>query len=359
MTVPPAAKAWLVDTGERVGSTLAEAGLGWLTVEIGHLPAIYGVLLAGALAVLKAQVAKFLNGTVSPASFAPAQQPGQAEQDAPPDVAPEMNNIPTDATPVGVTAPQLGLVPAPGGPKLGRRPKPPDPRDFRLTRYLVRKLPTPPAHVNWAQFVPGFPMLLNNSIGDCGEAGWLHMLQVWLAAIGRLFTPTDAQVLGLYEVVAGYKPGEPSTDNGTVLRDLLKYVKANAVAGGQRITAYVAVDPRNRLQVKQALAEFGCLYAGVELTQAAYQDQGVHWKRVRGAKGKPDPNLGHCVVYTGYDARGVKTVTWGQEGTATWGWHDDCCVELWAVLSPDWMTAAGKNPDGVDWATLQQDLQAL
>lgn len=77
-------KAWLVDTLERVGFTAAEAGLGWLTTYLANLPPVYIVLFATALAALKAQVAKILPETVSPASFAPAQQPGQAMQDAPP-----------------------------------------------------------------------------------------------------------------------------------------------------------------------------------------------------------------------------------------------------------------------------------
>lgn len=78
-------KAWLVDTAERVGSTVAEAGVGWVIADLSHLPTIYTVLFAGGLAVLKAQLAKLAPRTVSPASFAPAQQPGQALEDAPPD----------------------------------------------------------------------------------------------------------------------------------------------------------------------------------------------------------------------------------------------------------------------------------
>lgn len=77
-------KAWLVDTAERVGFTAAEAGLGWLTTYLANLPPIYTILFATALAALKAQLAKLMPSTVSPASLAPAQQPGQAEQDAPP-----------------------------------------------------------------------------------------------------------------------------------------------------------------------------------------------------------------------------------------------------------------------------------
>lgn len=348
MKVNPAAKAWLVDTGERVGSTLGEAALGWLATYLAHLPAIYVLLFAPALTVLKAQLAKLVTDSVSPASLAPAQQPGQAEQDAPPNPDPAAggDRIPLDVT---SAADHLAVLPAADGPKLGRLPKPPDPRDFRLARYLTAALPKSPGKVNWAAAVAVFAMLLNDRIGDCAEAAWLHIRQLWMANVGRVFNPTDAQALALYQRIAGYNPNDPSTDRGTVLRDLLKAMKV----------PFVAVDPRNHEHVKAAIALFGGLYVGVELTQAAYREQGVHWRRVHGANGQPDPDLGHCVIYTGYDHSGVKTVTWGQEGTATWGWHDECCVEAWAIVSADWINAAGSSPTGLDLAKLQADLAAL
>lgn len=65
-------KAWMRDTAERVGSTVAEAGLGWLITYLTTLPATYTILFAGGLAVLKAQIAKLAPDTVSPSSLAPA-----------------------------------------------------------------------------------------------------------------------------------------------------------------------------------------------------------------------------------------------------------------------------------------------
>lgn len=77
-------KAWLVDTAERVVSTFGEAGISYAITYMAKLSPIYMILFAPVLATLKAQIAKQFGSTVSPASLAPAQQPGQSESDAPP-----------------------------------------------------------------------------------------------------------------------------------------------------------------------------------------------------------------------------------------------------------------------------------
>jgi len=97
-------KAWAVDTAERAASAFAWAfaslWLGPVLVTIangGDLPtALHGVLVlsvatkaavaafAPAFAIIKAAVATLRKSSMSPASFAPAEQPGQALQDAPP-----------------------------------------------------------------------------------------------------------------------------------------------------------------------------------------------------------------------------------------------------------------------------------
>jgi hypothetical protein len=68
----PSTKEWLHDTVERVGSTLAEAALAYLTTKLASLPPVYVLAFTPALAAFKAQIAKLVSGTVSPASLAPA-----------------------------------------------------------------------------------------------------------------------------------------------------------------------------------------------------------------------------------------------------------------------------------------------
>lgn len=99
---PDKVKAWLIDTLERAGATFVEyfagtfgfAGLvavangDWhQAASLAHLAGAAAV--AAAAAVVKAALAALKKTTVSPASFAPAQQPQQAQMDAPPPVKPK------------------------------------------------------------------------------------------------------------------------------------------------------------------------------------------------------------------------------------------------------------------------------
>lgn len=97
-------KAWLIDTGERAGFAFIWAfGCVWLAPVIfalangGDVPAaVHGVLVtsvawkaavagfAPAFAIIKAALATIRNESMSPASFAPPEQPGQALAGAPP-----------------------------------------------------------------------------------------------------------------------------------------------------------------------------------------------------------------------------------------------------------------------------------
>lgn len=352
-----AIKEWAIDAGERVASSFVEAVLGaiaagalahGLSLSVADSLAIAG--LTAAAATLKTLLAPIIPSTLTPASLVrgvkrvahtfPVPRP------APVAIEPDPGRI------------ALVPGPIPGGRRTGRKPFVPDASDLRFGRYLTKAFKVP-SSIDWAAAVPSFGMLLNDSLGDCGEAGWLHGLQVWLCNVGKMFVPTNAQALTLYEQVAGYVPGNASTDVGTNLRDLLKRMTKTPVPGTSKILAYVSVDPKNEAEVKAALTLTGWLYAGLNLTDHSYQDEGVNWTLTSGKGGQPDPELGHCVIFTGFTSRGVKTVTWGEEGTASWGYVAKCCDELYAIVSPDWMNAAGVDPSGLNTAQLEADVATL
>jgi hypothetical protein len=251
--------------------------------------------------------------------------------------------------------------------KLGRNWRKGDPRTLYASKYM-KSLPPPPPQAGYIDKVASWPMMLNDSLGDCTCAAAGHMIEQWTTYANNPIVPTDAQILQAYEVVGGYKPNDPSTDNGAVMLDVLKYWKKVGI-GGHKIAGYVALNPKNHTQMKQAIALFGNVYIGVALPLTAQTpvvgESGYPcWSLPPGGpigNGLPYSWGGHCIPLVGYgvDSRGqagTRLVTWGQVYDATWGFLDLYCDEAWAVVSQDWIDAQGKSPSGFDLYSLLADL---
>lgn len=321
MSIPPKIKAWVVDVGERVASAFGEgvvsAVLGGALAKGFNADTEHVLLFAGlsaAAAVLKGALASIVNGTVSPASFAPAQQPGQAQQDAPP---------PADGA-SSVFA-RVAQLPPPSGRKGGALPSPRDDRDWQAK---LPKLSTIPASCDFGAGIP-WAMLLNDRIGDCYPAALLHALQV---ISGGKFTPTDADALAVYEQVTGYDPhrtqpdGSNPTDNGTAGRPLFDWARAHGL-----ITSYAAV-PANRTAVRQAIAAHKAVLCEWALPVGA-EREGAKWTMPRSNRAAGSWGY-HATVEVGYTSRHNDNVTWGEEGTVTPPFEDAYLQAAWVVTAP-------------------------
>ena len=243
--------------------------------------------------------------------------------------------------------------------KLGKSSPRHDARTLMYATYRTDALAAPPTKIDWSTKMPAnCGMMLNDSIGDCAFAGIGHQSQCWTSNASVLFTPSDADVEGGYETVTGYNPKDPSTDQGTNLLDSLGWWK-NVGMAGHKIGAYVAVEPTNKLHVKEAIDLFGGVYIGVALPLTA-QQQAV-WSVVHQHTSSAQPNSwgGHCIVCVGYDASYVYFISWGKRMKMTWSFWLAYVDEVYAPLSTDWITKAGKAPSGFDLATLTSDLAAI
>ena len=242
---------------------------------------------------------------------------------------------------------------------LGRNPSPPDKRDLRFATYSVN-LPEPPPSTHWAQAVPSWLMDFNDTVGDCTCAAMEHMIRAWCSnAKNGCLLPSEADVLKAYEAITGYDPRTGANDDGANMRDVLKYWQKTGLAG-HKIAAYVAVNPRNKMQVQQAIWLFGGVYAGLDL--ALSQQKQKVWDVPRGGavgKGEPRSWGGHCVPFIDYDAKNPVNVTWGALKKMTWPFVKTYCSELYATLTQDWIDAHGKSPSGFDLPTLMSDLKAV
>jgi hypothetical protein len=240
--------------------------------------------------------------------------------------------------------------------KLGKLPPRHDRRTLMLEKYLPQ-LPPFPETMDWGGIVTSWPMFLNDRLGDCAYAAPGHMIQAWTANVGSLFTPTDDQILAAYAAGSGYNPDDPSTDQGAVELDVLKYWRNTGIAG-RIIGAYASIRPYNDSHVKAAIHLFGGLYIGVSLPVTA-QDQDI-WDVVPGdpPDARPGSWGGHAVNVTGYDLTGLDVVTWGAVKRMTWAFWGRYVDEVWGIISPDFLVG-GQSPDGFALEQLNEDLKAI
>jgi len=243
---------------------------------------------------------------------------------------------------------------------LGKRHARHDPRVPMLSRYLpMVSLPAPPDRVDWYSQVGDWGVMQNDMIGDCTCAAVAHAILQWTTYASTPNRLDDDEVVKLYEVVGGYNPADPSTDQGAVEVDVLNYW-LNSGVDGDNLTAYASLEVGNTIAIKDAINWFGNVYVGLALPLSA-QTQEVWSVPPRGAVGLGAPGSwgGHAVPVVGYDERGLLCVTWGQIKRMTYEFWSAYCDEAYALMSKDFVRAAGTTPDGISWQQLQTDMQAL
>lgn len=245
--------------------------------------------------------------------------------------------------------------------KLGKAPARHDSRTLQLAKYLPAKaLPAPPASEDFTKKVKKWPMMLNDNLGDCTCACAGHMIEQWTTYSNTPVVPTDASILKAYEVVGGYNPANPDSDQGAVILDVLNYWRKTGVAS-HKIMAFASLEPKNHSEVEDSVMLFGNCYIGVQLPLSA-QTQAVWAVPPGGATGQGAPGSwgGHAIPIVAYDSRGLTVITWGATKRMSWGFLDTYCDEAYAVLSQDWISNVTKlTPDKFDLSTLQADLNQI
>lgn len=240
-----------------------------------------------------------------------------------------------------------GLKPArPGQPRL------------RLADYVATTpLPTPPPAADWISNVPEWPMYGNDTVGDCGPAGLGHVVEsVTTYAQGHTVEVTEQDVIDFYSEVSGYRPGDPSTDVGVVLQDMLGYALKHTFAGHE-IVAFAAVDVSNPTEVQIGIDLFDAVITGITLPKSAEDEfnQGLPWDYEKGSRILG----GHCVPVLRYDQTGIDGVTWAAVQRMTKAFWRRYVAEGWIVITREWADTKGQTPTGLDLHALGADFQAL
>lgn len=245
--------------------------------------------------------------------------------------------------------------------KLGKRAPRIDSRTLKLARYFTPELPLAPPAVDWSAKVTNLGMMKNDEEGDCAEASPGHMEQCWTAANGSQVIISDADIIGAYSAITGYVPGDPSTDNGSVMLDVMNYWRKTGI-GGRKIAAFAALDLSNEEHFRQAIWLFGGVNIGAALS-ISDQNQEVWSIAISGDLGDPTPGSwgGHSYPIVGYDmATGrYKCITWGAPKYLTFDWMRAKVDEAFVALSSDWAAPGVLAPSGFDLVALQADLRAV
>jgi hypothetical protein len=251
--------------------------------------------------------------------------------------------------------------------RLGKKPATKDDRDLLFTKYLdATKLPPAPAEFGHETLFPpkGWGMLGNDEWGDCAWAGPAHETMLLTAEGGDPATFTTADVLSDYAAGTGFNesagpPGHNPTDNGSNVRDVLKYRRKTGIVDvtekRHKIGAFVKLEPKNLEQVYQALYIFQTVGIGLEFPGSAMEqfNEGKPWSVVEGAQIEG----GHYVCCVAKRTN-LDIVTWGALQQMTAPFFEKYCDEAWAYISTEDLQKK-ENPDGFDLAQLKKDLGQL
>lgn len=238
---------------------------------------------------------------------------------------------------------------------------------LKLRNYLRASMPTPPVALDLSG--PAMTCLRNveqnDALGDCVIAAKTHVDGIWTGNAGSLVSASSAQVLAQYEAIGGYKPGDPSTDQGCNMQTALNWWTQNTGPTGNKLTAWLGVDATNVLELKTALYLFENLFFGIALPDRWVTPFPSGDDFVWDVAGNADPNNGHCIPGYGYTVDSVRIVSWGLLGLLTYKAIASYAVassggELYVALSTDMLIKGQqKAPNGVDWASLISDWDGI
>lgn len=259
---------------------------------------------------------------------------------------------------------------------LGKLPATPDERDIKFGVVKAGlTLPTPPANFGHGETFgdgqaagdwqmngngpddtveSGFP-----GAGDCVFACGAHTTRETNKLAGRTVTITGKQSIADYSAVTGYVIGDDSTDNGTNMRDALKYRQTTGIvdASGNRhkIGAYVALEPGNLQEYFEAAYVFSAVEIGFNFQQAQDDqfDSGT-WDYVAGS-----PIVGgHAIPGFGRNQGRGGIVSWAKHLWITPAFYANLVDEAYAIVYPEELKN-GKTERGMDLAQLTSALASL
>lgn len=221
------------------------------------------------------------------------------------------------------------------------------------------RLPLPPVSCDYTGNLKHLGAMSNTSTSDCTAAACGHSIEVWTSQASTEYVVSDTTILSFYSATSGYVPGQPSTDQGAVASEVLRYWLSNSIAG-HGLAGLAAILPGNRSAMRDAIYWFGICYLGVDLPIAVQDADSWVLPDGQDPSGDWEPGSwgGHAIPACAYDADGVTVISWGKLFKIGWTFLDAYCDEAYGLLSSDWATATS-SPPGFNFAALEADMNAL
>jgi hypothetical protein len=248
--------------------------------------------------------------------------------------------------------------------KLGKLAAREDPHTLRLARYLAPSLREPPKISDWSAKAAAWPMYQNDQIGDCAIAMVGHARHCWSDndTDQAANIPTEQQVIDGYSRVGGYRPGNPTTDRGCVMLDVLETWRLEELCGGN-IRAYAKIHKSDLETALMGCHYFGGLLMGVQLPLGVQgKDEWLAPPReVQFGEWSPGGWGGHAVFGCGYDTerQRLKFVSWGKVMEMSFNFLTSYADEIYVAVSADFFGPDFTAPSGVDMNLLLGDLSAI
>ena len=241
----------------------------------------------------------------------------------------------------------------------GKRGK--NPVNWHRPRIMARdfidvpSLPTPPVPFDNAAALRGqLPMALNDRLGDCTIAGFVHIIQILFNVIGQDFAyPGDDAVQSVYFGLTG------GQDTGLRLEQVLNAALTQPSGlFGVKLFGFMEIDVHDVELLTKATYAFGSTYNGYEMPQDADEqfEEGEPFHLMLGL----NPGVGgHCMVQSGIDAEGPAIVTWGGETSATWNWMKFYASQAYVLIPQLWVDDNHTPLQNVDLEQLEAAMKTI
>lgn len=252
-------------------------------------------------------------------------------------------------------------APVPG--RYGKRP-PKRAAALDFTPLFTGVLPAHPDRVDYLTQLSGWEMLGNDVAGDCVAVTWSNFRRLVTATLATEQYPSQDWVWQVYKTqnpnfdpngTAGSNGPGSSADQGMDIQTLLEYLQKTGGPDGVKAVCFGKVSPLNADAVDAALAIFGGLWVGLNVTDAneTQFSRNQPWDYVAGSRSVG----GHSVLGGGYNP-GVKFITWATETDLTSQFLDRQVDELWVVVWPEHVGTRAFL-EGVDQQALGESFTAL